>query len=110
MKNVLRTIVGLTACIIAITSCGDKQKPGTGLKGHYTGKNLFVENPIAAEGVGFCIVEVKVNGRIATDETNSESFEVDLANMGLKEGDPVEVELIHKKGCEPVVKNPEVLQ
>jgi hypothetical protein len=108
MKNVLPGIIMLSALVTVMVSCGDK-KPETDLKGHYHGKNLLVENPYGPDGIGFCVVEVKVNGKITTDEINNQSFDVDFSALGLKEGDAVEVELIHKKGCEPVVTNPEDL-
>jgi hypothetical protein len=97
----------LLAVMFTIVSCS--KDPETDLKGHYKGKNLFIENPYGPGNVGFCVIEVKVNGRITTDEINSSAFEIDFAALGLKEGDAVEVELVHKKGCEPIVKNPEVL-
>jgi len=106
MKSVLLSTLVLSACVTVMVSCGNKN-PETDLKGHYHGKNLFIENPYGPGNVGFCVMEVKVNGKITTDEINSENFEIDFATLNLKEGDPVEVELIHKKGCEPVVKNPD---
>ncbi len=38
------------------------------LEGNYQGKNIYVQNPNAASGVGFCVIEVLVNGNISTDE------------------------------------------
>ncbi|HHU01352.1 MAG TPA: hypothetical protein GXZ84_09100, partial [Bacteroidales bacterium] len=32
------------------------------LRGTYQGENLYVKNPFAASGVGFCVYEVTVNG------------------------------------------------
>ncbi|NBQ48073.1 MAG: T9SS C-terminal target domain-containing protein, partial [Sphingobacteriia bacterium] len=60
--------------------------------------------------VGFCVTEVKVNGRIALDETNSSAFEVDLKSYDLSIGDKVEIQIFHKEGCIPKVLNPEVLK
>jgi hypothetical protein len=80
------------------------------LSGNYQGKNLIVMNPFAATGVGFCIFEVKINGLTATDEINSSSFELDLANYKLRKGDALEILLKHKDGCKPKVLNPEVLK
>ena len=31
------------------------------LEGNYQGKNLFVQNPFAGSGVGFCTFEVTIN-------------------------------------------------
>ncbi|MCB9168838.1 MAG: hypothetical protein H6597_03400 [Flavobacteriales bacterium] len=80
------------------------------LEGHYQGKNLFVQNPFSEAGVGFCVFEVTVNDKIATDEINSSAFEIDLGNYGLKLGDAVVVQIKHKDGCTPLVLNPEVLK
>ena len=37
------------------------------------------------------------------------SFEIDLKATGVREGGAIKVEIIHEKGCEPKVLNPEVL-
>ena len=39
-------------------------------RGTYQGENLYVKNPFAATGVGFCVYEVTVNGMTSTDEIN----------------------------------------
>jgi hypothetical protein len=80
------------------------------LDGNYQGKVLYVQNPFGAGGVGFCVTEVKVNGNITTDETNSSAFEIDLKSHKLNMGDKVEVKIFHKDGCKPKVLNPEVLK
>ncbi|PJC62331.1 MAG: hypothetical protein CO022_05125, partial [Flavobacteriales bacterium CG_4_9_14_0_2_um_filter_32_27] len=48
------------------------------LEGHYQGKNLYVQNPFAGSGVGFCTFEVTINGDVTTDEVNSSAFEIDF--------------------------------
>ncbi len=80
------------------------------LEGHYQGKNLYVQNPFASSGVGFCTFEVTINGDVTTDEINSSAFEVDFTNFNLKLGDPVTVKIKHKDDCKPRVLNPEVLK
>ncbi len=80
------------------------------VEGNYQGKVLYVQNPFGPGGVGFCVTEVKVNGNITTDETNSSAFEIDLKAHKLNPGDKVEVKIIHKDGCKPKVLNPEVLK
>jgi hypothetical protein len=80
------------------------------LEGNYHGKNLYVQNPFASEGVGFCTFEVKVNGQTTTDEINSSAFEIDLSFFQLKLGAPVEIKIMHKDDCKPKVVNPEVLK
>lgn len=80
------------------------------LEGNYHGKNLYVQNPFASEGVGFCTFEVKVNGKVTTDEINSSAFEIDLSFFQLALGSPVEIRISHKDDCKPKVVNPEVLK
>ncbi|GAB4253344.1 MAG: hypothetical protein Kow0079_08810 [Vicingaceae bacterium] len=80
------------------------------LEGHYQGKNLYVQNPFAGSGVGFCTFEVTINGEVTTDEVNSSAFEIDFANFQLAIGDPVVVKIKHKDDCKPKVLNPEVLK
>lgn len=80
------------------------------LEGHYQGKNLYVQNPFAGSGVGFCTFEVTINGSVTTDEVNSSAFEIDFANFKLNVGDPVIVKIKHKDDCKPKVLNPEVLK
>jgi hypothetical protein len=80
------------------------------VEGKYQNKNLYVQNYFGGSGVGFCAVEVKVNGQITTDEVNSSAFEIDLAALKLKFGDKVTVEIHHKDGCMPKVLNLEDLK
>lgn len=80
------------------------------LEGNYQGKSLYVQNPFNSGGVGFCVTEVKVNGNITTDETNSSAFEIDLKAHKLNMGEKVEVKIFHKDGCKPRVLNPEILK
>jgi len=80
------------------------------VEGIYQGKNLYVQNPFALNGVGFCVYEVRVNGQVTTDDIGSSAFEIDFKHYNLKIGDLVKVELFTKEGCTPKVLNPEVLK
>ncbi len=80
------------------------------LEGTYQGKNLYVQNPFASSGVGYCVQEVRVNGNVTTDEVASSAFEIDFRNLQLKIGDKIEVKITHKDECKPKVLNPEVLK
>ncbi|MEQ1734586.1 MAG: hypothetical protein ABL940_12995 [Bacteroidia bacterium] len=80
------------------------------IEGNYQGKNLYISNPYAGSGVGFCVYEVYVNDKLTTDEWNSSAFEVDFTNFSLKSGDKVVVRIKHKDDCKPKVLNPEVLK
>jgi len=80
------------------------------LSGIYQGDNLYVMNPFAANGVGFCIQEVRVNNKLSTDEIGSSAFEIDLSQYNFKIGDPVSIVIKHKSNCQPKVLNPNVIQ
>lgn len=80
------------------------------LTGVYQGKNLYVMNPFAGGGVGFCVSKVTVNDQVTTDEINSSAFEIDLEVFDFKVGDKVVVNIEHKDNCKPKVLNPEVLK
>lgn len=75
------------------------------IEGKYQNKNLYVQNGFASGGIGFCAKEVKVNGRITTDETNSSAFEIDLKSLALRFGDDVVVEIFYLGSCTPRVLN-----
>jgi hypothetical protein len=79
------------------------------VEGTYQNKNLYVSNPVAAEGFGFCAYEVTVNGIVTTDEVNAATFEIDFSALSLTFGQPVVVVIKHKDNCEPTVANPSVL-
>ncbi len=79
------------------------------LKGTFQGENLYVRNPFASSGVGFCIYEVTVNGMTTTDEINSSAFEIDLSVYNFTMGEHVTINILYKEECTPKVLNPEVL-
>ncbi len=80
------------------------------LSGVYQGSDLYVQNPFSGQGVSFCVTEVRVNGKVTSDEVNSSAFAVDFQVLGLKLGESVEVEIIHRRGCEPRVLNMDALK
>jgi hypothetical protein len=104
-KNFLVLIIA--ALVLTINGFGQSMIL---LEGTYQGKNVYVQNPFASNGVGFCVYEVRVNDQITTDEIGSSAFEVDLRNFQLKVGDPVTIKIFHKDDCKPKVLNPEVLK
>ncbi len=80
------------------------------LEGHYQGVDLYVQNPYASSGVGFCAYKVTINDNVTTDQVESSAFIIDFTTQGLKVGDEVVVKIYHKSGCRPKVLNPEVLR
>lgn len=80
------------------------------LEGNYQLRNIFVNNLIGKDGVGFCVTNVFVNGEVSTDEINQNAFEIDLSLFNLGFGDAVTVEIHYKDGCKPDIINPLALQ
>ena len=80
------------------------------IEGKFQNKNLFVKNGYGSTGVGFCTKEIKVNGQITTDETNSTSFEIDLRSLRFKYGEELVIEILHDDECMPHVLNAEDLK
>ncbi len=80
------------------------------LEGNFQGKNLYVQNPYGGGGVGYCVIEVLINGNITTDEINSSAFEIDFSAQNVKLGEVVEVIIKYKNDCKPKVLNPEALK
>jgi len=105
MKKLLNIIFLLF--FVAISVFAQQKKI---IKGVYQGENLFVMNPFASTGVGFCVYEVTVNSEITTDEINSSAFEIDLSVFKLKIGDPVSIVIKHKAKCSPKILNKNVLK
>lgn len=79
------------------------------LEGTYQEKNIVVYNPPQADGFGFCVTKVLVNGEILPAAIQSTHFEINFKLFQLKKGDNVFVVLEHAAGCEPRFMNPEVL-
>jgi len=80
------------------------------LEGTYQGSNLYIQNPFAESGVGFCIVDVKVNDQTSIDEISSSAFEIDFSSYSVQKGESVVIKIIYKSDCSPRVINPEVIR
>lgn len=106
-KKMRRSLISL---LLLILISGYSQAGTIILEGNYMGKNIFVKNPFGGAGVGFCVFEVTVNGKLSPDEVNQSAFEIDFANHDLKLGDKVIINIKHKDDCTPKVLNPEVLR
>lgn len=76
-------------------------------EGNYEGKNLYIQNPFAEDGKGFCTQKVLVNN-VAVDFEQASAFEINLAALSLKTGDKVKIEIIHSPGCAPKILHPEM--
>lgn len=100
------TLSFLIVAFSIVASFGSEIK----LNGIYQGENIFVMNPFASSGVGFCVYEVRINGEMSTDEINSSAFEIDLSLYSLTLGDKISIIIKHKDNCTPKILNPEVLK
>lgn len=107
MKNVLGLLSVAALLLVAIAPVSAEELV---LKGTYQGENIYVRNPFAPSGVGFCAYEVTVNGQITTDEINSSAFEIDLSVYGFNVGDDVVVTIKYKDDCLPMILNNYALQ
>lgn len=105
MKHIILLILAVTFVTSQSQASGDIV-----LDGIFQGKNLYIMNPFASSGIGFCVYEVSVNGKITTDEINSSAFEIDLSVFQFRIGDKISVEIKHKENCSPKVLNAEVLK
>jgi hypothetical protein len=75
------------------------------VSGIYQGEDLYVVNEVGDDGVGFCCYEVRVNGKVTSDEVNSHAFEIDLDALDLEIGRNIIVQLAHRQGCRPRILN-----
>jgi hypothetical protein len=103
----MKKIISFFVFIILI---GQLNSASLVIEGKFQNKNLYVHNGLNKNGVGFCTQEVKVNGQITTDETNSSSYEIDLKALQLKYGENVLIEIIHSDECTPRILNIEDLR
>ena len=79
------------------------------IDGTYLGKNLLVSNPPQADGFGFCVNKVTVNGEVLPATIQKANFEIDFSLFNIKSGEQLFIVLEHNDGCIPKFVNPEVL-
>ncbi len=79
------------------------------LDGQYNGENLYVMSSSNNDGA-LCITNITVNGKETDDNFNSSSFEIDLSQLELEIGTPVNIIVFHKAGCIPKIINPEAIK
>lgn len=105
----MKKILGILSLGLVLAT-GVKAQQEMVLEGTYQGQNLYVQNPFASSGVGFCVINVTVNGQQSIDEINSSAFEIDFSSYQLAKGSPVEVKIEHKEDCSPRLLNADVLK
>ena len=102
-------IIGFLFFFLLLIQHAAAQEKLLSLEGTYQEKNVVVYNPPQADGFGFCVTKVLVNGEILPAAIQSAHFEINFKLFQLKKGDNVFVVLEHASGCEPRFMNPEVL-
>jgi hypothetical protein len=102
MKNVIFILIGIIGfCFSANATLS--------IEGVYQGKNLYVQNPMDADGFGYCATKVTVNGDVLPGGTSLAAFGIDFAQFNIRIGEKVFIVIEHNDGCKPKILNPEVL-
>ncbi len=102
MKNLIFILIALLGFI--------KEGNATiSIEGVYQGKNLYIQNPMDADGFGYCATKVTVNGDVMPGGTSLAAFGIDFAQFNISIGDKVFIVIEHNDGCRPKILNPEVL-
>ncbi len=74
------------------------------LEGIYQGSNLYIQNPMADDGIEYCASKVYLNGKIILDSTAMNgAFEIDLFGQHLELGQKIVIEIVHHNGCLPKI-------
>lgn len=98
MKTLIK-LVTATGVLFSLVFAQEKSHNSLAIEGEYKGKNLLIKNPYGKGGVGFCVYQVKVNGKTTRDEINATMFQVKLDELGLKLGDKLRVEMLFHDSC-----------
>ncbi len=78
------------------------------LSGFYTGKNLYVQNPMLPDNKSFSTEEVYVNKNLVLSNPITSAFIIDLSHLSLNE--TVEVKIVHKSRYSPRFINAYVIR
>ena len=105
----MKKIIGILSLVLTFF-IGVSAENEMVLEGTYQGQNLYVQNPFASSGVGFCVTNVLINGQQSIDEINSSAFEIDFSSYQLTKGSSVKIKIEYKDDCSPKVLNPDVLK
>jgi len=73
------------------------------ITGVYTGKNLYVQNPILEDNRTFSTQEVYVNQQLVLSKPMASAFIIDLSHLQLQE--LVEVRIVHQENFPPKIIN-----
>lgn len=88
---------------MAISGCAKQNT--ISLQGTYKGKNLFIENPQCNNE--HSIESLSINGVKINEEIKSSAIEIDLKEIGIKEGEKIAIEIKCKNNCKARILNSE---
>ncbi len=77
------------------------------MSGMYYNTNLYVYNP--SVGGDFSIEKLIINKDTITQELETNGIELDFSSYELKEGSPLNIQIVFKGAYSPVIVNPEAL-
>jgi hypothetical protein len=100
----LLRILPLFFCLISIQGHAAELN----FSGFYQGRNLFVQNPFAADKQNYCTNEVYVNEKKVMSNIRSSAYEIDLSEFQIN--DAIRIRIVHKEECTPKILNPQVLR
>lgn len=107
MRTIMKWHFLLIFLALLQTSLPAAAQDTTRFSGLYNGKNLYVQNPLTAEGKGYCAQAVYVNGSLLMDAPQSSAFVVNLNHIPPQTH--VTIAIVHAGGCVPKLINPQVL-
>ncbi len=77
------------------------------LTGVYKGKPLFIQNPFHPGKDRFCINEIYVNKKLQNIDLNLSAIQLKFDGFDLYS--PVNIKIIHKPVCKPIIINPDAI-
>ncbi len=72
------------------------------------GSSLFVMNPRTADGNGFSVKEIYIDGKKANVKVDAEIFEIDFNKLGVKNMEQCKLEIKYESGYDPFFINPDM--
>ena len=103
----MKTLLISITIILNIFSYTKVNYPVVLYDGFYYGKNIYIENPLSEEKVGYSVITIHVNDRLITDHINSHIIEINFSKLQIKLGEPIQICIKHKQNAIPTILNPE---
>jgi serine phosphatase RsbU (regulator of sigma subunit) len=100
-------LLAIFICTIINSLASEKQAEVTTLRGIYKGENIFLSDPFAPNGVGFCTDSIYLNKRLFKEVNISTTVEINLSLANLILGDSILIDIYHKPQCKPTHINQE---